>query len=67
MATTDCSRPVCKLIGTDGNVYSLISRVSQALKRDGQPDRAEEWVDSALACQSYSEVLRLLYDYVEPC
>lgn len=27
------SKPICKLIGTDGNVFAIIGKVSKCLKR----------------------------------
>jgi len=42
-------RPPCKLIGTDGNVFSIIGRVRRALLADGQEDRARELVEKAFS------------------
>lgn len=58
-------RPPCRLIGTDGNVYSIIGRVTRALERDGQPDRAREFVKRAFGSKSYDAVLALCLEYVE--
>jgi len=58
-------KPTCKLIGEDGNVFNIIGRVSQALKRAGMKDKAEEFQKKAFASGSYDEVLRLCMDYVE--
>ena len=62
---TDEHRPACKLVGTDGNVFSIIGRVKHALKEAGQEDRAREFVEMAFHAGSYDEVLRLCTDYVE--
>jgi hypothetical protein len=59
------ARPKCKLIGTDGNVFCIIGRVSAALKGAGQGDRAKEFMNKATGCGSYDEVLAMLSDYVE--
>lgn len=59
------SKPVCKLVGTDGNVFSIIARVKQALKKAGQEDRAQEFVEKAFQARSYNEVLALCTDYVD--
>jgi hypothetical protein len=59
------TKPVCKLIGKDGNVFNIIGLVSQALKRAGQAARAKEFVRQAFAAQSYDAVLGLAMDYVE--
>jgi len=58
-------KPACKLVGTDGNVFSIIGRVKQALKKAGQDDRASEFVKRAFAARSYDEVLALCMDYVD--
>jgi len=58
------NKPECQLTGEDGNVFSIIGRVSTALKRDKQPERAKEFCDKAMDQKSYDDVLRLCYDYV---
>jgi hypothetical protein len=63
--TTDGRRPACELVGTDGNVFSIIGRVKQALKKAGQEDRAREFVEKAFQAGSYDEVLRLCMEFVE--
>lgn len=58
-------KPACKLVGTDGNVFSIIGLVKQALKKAGQDGRASEFVKQAFAARSYDEVLALCMDYVD--
>ena len=58
-------KPVCRLVGTDGNVFSIIGRVQRALKEAGQPERASEFVRKAFQAKSYDEVLGLCTDYVD--
>lgn len=55
------SKPVCKLVGTDGNVFSIIANVSKCLDKE----KAHEFENKAIACDSYDEVLRLVMEYVE--
>jgi len=38
--STNLPKPPCKLIGEDGNVFSIIGRVRRALTAAGQEDRA---------------------------
>jgi hypothetical protein len=59
------TKPACKLIGEDGNVFAIIGNVSRTLKRAGQRDKAKEWVERATSCHSYDEVLNLIGEYVE--
>lgn len=58
-------KPTVQLTGEDGNVFSIIGRVSKALKRAGQADKAKEFTEKAFASGSYGEVLQLCMDYVE--
>ncbi len=62
MSTT---KPVCQLSGTDGNVFAVIGAVCKALRRAGQPDKAQEFRDKAHASGSYDAVLQLCFEYVE--
>jgi hypothetical protein len=62
---TDGRKLACKLVGTDGNVFSIIGRVKQALKKAGQDDRAREFVEKAFQAKSYNEILALCGDYVD--
>jgi hypothetical protein len=57
-------RPPCRLIGTDGNIYSIIGRVRRPLAADGQEDRARKFVERAFNSKSYDAVLALCLDYV---
>jgi len=58
-------KPVCKLVGTDGNVFSIIGKVVQSLRRAGQADKAKEFSDKAMNAGSYSDVLAMTFDYVK--
>lgn len=66
MATAKQSKlPKCKLVGTDGNVFSIIAAVSVCLQRANLPEKATEFRTKAMASKSYDAVLRLCFDYVE--
>src|SRR5215213_4297464 len=60
---TGDDKPLCQLIGTDGNVFGIIARVSRCLKASGQPDRAQEWVRVATSAKFYDGVLRLVFEF----
>ena len=62
---TKTSKPICKLTGTDGNVFAIIGNVSTALRRGGQIDKVEEFQKKAFSAHSYNEVLQLCHKYVE--
>jgi hypothetical protein len=58
-------KPEVILVGEDGNVFSIIGRVSKVLKRAGQSEKAAEFTKKAFACHSYEDVLGLVGDYCE--
>ena len=59
------SKPTCELVGTDGNVFSIIGKVSSTLKKAGMKTEATEFTAKAFAAGSYDEVLQLCMQYVE--
>ena len=58
-------KPKCKLTGTDGNIFSVIGKVSSCLKQAGMSDKAEEYVNRATKSHSYDEALGVAFDYVD--
>ena len=54
-----------KLVGEDGNVFNIISKVSRELKRAGFKDEAKQFQAEAFRCRSYDEVLKLVFEYVD--
>jgi hypothetical protein len=64
-AVDSSAKPECVLVGTDGNVFSIIGKVSRTLKRAGQGDAAAEFSRRAMDAGSYDEVLRLCFEYVD--
>lgn len=65
--TVSCKFPhvKVKLIGEDGNVFSIIARVKRALIQAGLEAEAKEYVDLATHSSSYDEVLGLTMNTVE--
>lgn len=59
------NKPACKLLGEDGNVFNIIGRVSNSLKRAGQEDKAKEFTKKAFSSEDYGAVLQLAMEYVE--
>jgi len=59
------SKPICKLVGTDGNVFAIIGNVSKSLKKAGLAEKATEFTSKAFNSGSYDEVLQLAMEYVE--
>lgn len=58
-------KPVCELIGQDGNVFTIIALVSRALKGAGMAEEAKEFTQKAFSAESYDDVLALCYQFVE--
>lgn len=65
VAEMESDKPTVKLVGEDGNVFEIISRVSQALKNARQEVQADEFYHRAFSASSYDEVLRLAMEYCE--
>ncbi len=57
------AKVVVKLVGEDGNAFSILGRVSQALKRAGMPQKAEEYLARATA-GDYHHLLAVTLEYV---
>ncbi|TYS69723.1 hypothetical protein FZC76_05665 [Sutcliffiella horikoshii] len=58
-------KPPCKLIGEDGNIFSILGRVSKTLKEDGKEEQAKEVREQVMASSSYGEALQIIMEYVE--
>lgn len=58
-------KPKCKLVGTDGNVFAIMGRVREALKKAGLRDQADKFTAEAMKAESYDAVLQLCFKYVE--
>ena len=58
-------KPICKLVGQDGNIFNLINIVSKVLKNNDLHDEVKEMTDRIFNSRSYNEALRIISDYVE--
>ena len=58
-------KPKVKLTRTDGNVFALSAKVTTALKKAGQRDKAHEFMGRLIKCHNYDAALCLMGDYVE--
>lgn len=52
-----------KLVGEDGNAFSILGRVSSALKKAGYYESAEEYMEEATS-GDYHHLLAVSMDYV---
>ena len=58
-------KPIVKLVGTDGNVFALLGKCRQALKRVGEYEQAAELSARVMRAGSYDEALGLMLEYVD--
>ncbi len=54
---------VVKLVGEDGNAFSILGRVRRALRRAGMPEKAEEYLARATT-GDYHHLLAVTLEYV---
>lgn len=59
------TKPKCKLIGKDGNIFNLVGIASRTLRENGLRDQASEMQERVFNCGSYDEALSIIMDYVE--
>lgn len=55
----------CKVSGTDGNVFALMSTVSRFMKQNGLGDKIETMRTRVYAAKSYDDALNIMNEYVE--
>ena len=60
-------RPMCPIIGADGNIFNLLGIASRTLKNNGMADESAEMYDRVTSSGSYNEALCIITDYIEPC
>lgn len=57
-------KPTVKLIGEDGNAFSIMAKVARALRRTGHPELAERYLDEAKS-GDYDNLLAVTMEYVD--
>lgn len=58
--------PRVKLVGEDGNIYSIVGRASRALRKAGLSAKIEEMCARVSKAKNYDEALGIVTEYVEP-
>ena len=61
---TDKKKPRCKLVGQDGNVFTLIGLARRALKQANQNKEASDMAERCFKAHSYDEALQIITEYV---
>ena len=59
------TKPSCKLVGEDGNIFAILGRVRQALQDNDQPEQADAVTERVTQAGSYEEALRIIMEYVD--
>ena len=59
-------KPKAAIIGANGNVFNLMGICSQALKKAGYPDKAEEMTKRITNAKSYDEAIFIMCEYIDP-
>ena len=59
------TKPRCKLTGTDGNVFALVGKVRECLRKAKQGDQAALMTKEVFASGSYGEALGIMSKYVD--
>ena len=57
--------PKMKLVGMDGNIFSILGRASRLLKENGQPEQAKEMSNRVYQSGDYYKALNIISEYVE--
>lgn len=57
-------KPVVKLVGTDGNAFAILGKVSKALKKAGMLEESKRFLKEATP-SDYDHLLRTVMKYVE--
>lgn len=57
-------KPRVKLVGEDGNAFSIIGRVSSALRKAGLGDKVKEFQDKAMS-GDYNHLLQVAMEYCD--
>lgn len=60
-------RPMCPIIGADGNIFNLLGIASRTLKNNGMADEAKEMYDRVTSSDDYLKALCIIGEYIEPC
>ena len=61
-------KPLCPLIGQNGNIFNLVGIAAATLRENGMADEAKEMTGRIMGgeCHSYEAALAILTEYVQP-
>jgi hypothetical protein len=58
-------KPICKLIGENGNIFNLVSIASKTLIENDMRDKAIEMRNRVFESESYDDALAIIAEYVD--
>lgn len=59
-------KPEAKILGADGNIFTLLAIASSALKKEGLNDQAKEMFDKAIKTDAYESAINIILEYIVP-
>ncbi len=63
-AELEHGKPNCPLISTDRNIFHLMGKASETLRKNGMQEQADEMRNRIFQCKSYHSALSIIGDYV---
>lgn len=60
-------KPMCPIIGANGNIFNILGIASRTLKDNGMTEEVAEMYARVTSSGSYDEALCIITDYIEPC
>ena len=60
-------KPMCPIIGANGNVFNILGIASRTLKDNGMTEEAAEMYNRVTSSGSYEEALGIITEYITPC
>lgn len=59
------AKPTINIECCDGNIYAIAAEASKALRRNGQRADIDDMCKKITTCNSYTDALNVIQDYVE--
>ena len=57
-------KPMCPIIGANGNVFNILGMASRTLKENDMADEAQEMYSRVTSSGSYEEALGIITEYI---
>ncbi len=64
---TKKEKPMCPIIGANGNIFNILGIASRTLKDNGMTEEATEMYNRVTSSGSYEEAFCIITDYITPC